>query len=111
MPINLSVDEDYTLPADVQLALYRITQEALNNIVKHARASQATVSLECEAGLVKLTIKDDGVGFNPQSVTSHRLGLEIMPERALEIGAEFNIDSQPNQGTKISVVWREKLDG
>ena len=83
MPIDLNIDEeDCSVPAEVQIALYRITQEALDNMVKHARASQAEVRLACDAGQVKLIVADNGVGFNPQSVTSHRLGLDIMRERA-----------------------------
>ena len=111
LPVNLSVDDDCSMPPDVQIALYRIAQEALNNIVRHARASQAQVSLECVPGLVKLLISDDGVGFNPKSVTSHRMGLDIMPERAQEIGAVFEIDSQPDQGTQISVLWQDQQEG
>jgi signal transduction histidine kinase len=111
LPVNLSVDDDCSMPPDVQTALYRITQEALNNIVKHARASQVQVSLECEPGLVKLLISDDGVGFNPQSVTSNRLGLDIMPERAHAIGAVFEIDSQPDRGTHINVLWQDQQEG
>ena len=111
LPVNLSVDDDCSMPPEVQTALYRITQEALNNIVKHARASQVQVSLECEPGLVKLLISDDGVGFNPQSVTSNRLGLDIMPERAHAIGAEFEIDSQPDRGTHINVLWQDQQEG
>ena len=112
MPIDLNIDEeDCSVPAEVQIALYRITQEALNNIVKHARASQAEVRLACDAGQVKLIVADNGVGFNPQSVTSHRLGLDIMRERAQYIGAAFEIDSQPDIGTQISVLWQEKQEG
>lgn len=107
MPVNLNVDENCNLPSEVKIALYRITQEALNNIVKHARASHAQVNLSCEPGLVKLAVSDDGVGFNPESVSSHRLGLDIMDERAGDIGAEFEIDSQPDVGTQITVLWHE----
>ncbi len=110
MPVNLSVDDDCSMPTDVRIALYRITQEALNNIVKHARASQAQVSLECETGLVKLLVSDDGVGFNPQSVTSHRLGLDIMRERAQDIGAVFEIVSRADHGTQITLLWQDQQD-
>ncbi len=111
MSIHLSIDEDCTMPSEVQIALYRIAQEALNNIVKHARASQAQVHLNCKPGQVEIHISDDGVGFNPQSVTSHCLGLEIMRERAQDIGAIFELDSQPEIGTQVSVLWQEQPEG
>jgi len=110
MPININLDDDCHMPTEVQVALYRITQEALNNIIKHARASHAHVNLVCEPGLVKLLVSDDGTGFNPQSVSSHRLGLDIMRERAQDIGAEFAINSQPDAGTQISVLWEEQQE-
>lgn len=111
MGISLSTEADCSLPTDTRVALYRITQEALNNTVKHSRATQVQVGLDCEPGLVKLSIRDNGVGFNPQSVTSHCLGLEIMRERAQDINAVFEIKSQPDQGTLISVLWQGKQEG
>ena len=111
MPINLNLEGDCDISPDVQIALYRITQEALNNIVKHARADQAQISLECGPGIIKLRIKDNGVGFNPGSVTSHPLGLEIMRERSQDIGADFEIDSKPNIGTQVSVIWQTEQEG
>lgn len=105
MSIILSLDENCRMPIDVQIALYRITQEALNNTVKHARASQAEVRLECDSGLVKLTISDNGVGFDPERVTTHQLGLDIMRERAQDIDADFEIIGQPDAGTRIIANW------
>ena len=98
------------------MALYRIAQEALNNVVKHARASQATVALRASPapatpsewgprGMVELIIRDDGRGFDPDHTSPERLGLGIMRERAQTIGAELTIDSQPGQGTEVRAVW------
>ena len=105
-PVTLTVVGDCDLTADVQIALYRIAQEALNNITKHARPSQAKVSLHNEPGLVRLRISDDGIGFDPEAASAHHLGLDIMRERAEAIGAMLRIESQPSHGTRIEVEWR-----
>jgi signal transduction histidine kinase len=107
------------LPTDVHIALYRIAQEALNNIVKHARANQVTVRLcfsclegddleQAPGSSVLLSIHDDGCGFNPAQVLHDHLGLGIMQERAQAIGASLTIDSQPGEGTQVSVLWEQE---
>ena len=106
MPVTTTVVGDCELPADVQIALYRIAQEALNNIAKHSRASQAKVSLTSEPGQVRLRISDDGIGFDPDAAPAHHLGLAIMRDRAQAIGAVLRIESQPDHGTRIEVKWR-----
>jgi ligand-binding sensor domain-containing protein/signal transduction histidine kinase len=119
IPVTVTVEETCELLADVQIALYRIAQEALNNVVKHARASRVEVSLdrvpltpglsssleEGRAEGVRLRIRDDGSGFDPNSVSQERLGLGIMHERAASIGARIEIESEPGQGTLVEVVW------
>jgi len=107
--ISLNIEGDQKLPAEVQVGLYRITQEALNNIGKHARASQALVNLRLEDP-VRLTIEDDGVGFDPGLVTADHLGLKIMRERAESIGAKFSIYSEPGEGTQITFVWQPEKE-
>lgn len=106
IPVELEVVNYCSLPSDIQIKLYRITQESLNNIVKHSRAKHAQVCLDCKPDRVNLTISDDGVGFNPKSVKSHHLGLDIMRQRAEEIGAILKIESGPDTGTKILVEWK-----
>ncbi len=102
--IQFNVTGDCNLPGDVQVGLYRIAQEALNNVVKHARASHAVVTLwMCDS--VRLTIADDGTGFDPGTVTADHLGLKIMRERAEAIDAKLSLYSEPGEGTQISVVW------
>ena len=94
------------LAEDVQAALYRIAQEALNNVDKHANATRAAVQLHCRSdGTVMLRINDNGCGFDPGKASPNQLGLSIIRERAQEIGAMFNIASQPGQGTQITVEW------
>ena len=105
VPIELTVDGSFVLPPDVQIALYRIVQESLNNIAKHARASQVAVDLRCQPAWAVLGISDDGDGFDPADVLPDRFGLGIMRERAEGIGAILEVESQPGQGTSISVNW------
>jgi nitrate/nitrite-specific signal transduction histidine kinase len=102
---TLTVEGEGTLPADVQIALYRIAQEAINNTSKHAGASEATLNLRCQPERVELAISDNGSGFDLQSVSGEHLGLRIMRERAEEVGARLNVESDIGQGTKVRVVW------
>ena len=101
------------LPPDVHIALYRITQEALNNVIKHARAHQATVRLcyspesQIESLHVFLSISDDGRGFDPALLQHNRLGFGIMQERVQAIGGTLTIESQPGHGTRVTVLWQQ----
>jgi two-component system nitrate/nitrite sensor histidine kinase NarX len=108
VPVELSVDGDVVLQPDIQIALYRITQEALNNVAKHAGASAVTVDLVCRPARTVLHISDNGSGFEPGDVLPDRFGVGIMRERAQGIGAAIQIDSQPGQGTQISVTWQNR---
>ena len=105
MDIQLNSAGERKLPADVQIGLYRIAQESLNNVIKHAKASQAVVTLRM-GETVRLTIADNGIGFDPAAVSAGHLGLKIMRERAEAIGAKFSLYSEPGEGTRISVVWQ-----
>ncbi|NLH16677.1 MAG: PAS domain-containing protein [Phycisphaerae bacterium] len=90
---------------DISVGLFRITQEALRNIHKHARVQDAEVCLIGEEGRLTLTIHDSGVGFDPTGVRqSHGVGLFSMEERAQLIHGRLSIDSTPGQGTQIQVV-------
>ena len=96
------------LPAGTELALYRILQEALNNVERHARARQVTVQLKKSGGFVQLIIKDDGSGFDPDRITASRkikggLGLLSMRERAAYVGGVFKVKSARGAGTVIEV--------
>jgi signal transduction histidine kinase len=105
VPIALTIDGQCRLPPDVQIAVYRITQEALNNVARHANASQATVHLYCRADEIELQISDNGQGFDPISVALEHLGLGIMRERAEAIGAALRVESQPGSGTQVTIMW------
>ncbi|RPJ24874.1 MAG: GGDEF domain-containing protein [Chloroflexi bacterium] len=104
LPIKLCVEGTRKLPPDLQICLYRITQEALNNVVKHAKATQALVTLQLNEK-VTLSIADNGSGFDPARVPPDHLGLKIMCERAEALGADISIYSEPGEGTQICVSW------
>jgi len=105
--VTLQLGKEYPLPPEVKVALYRIAQEALNNVAKHADADQATIRLHCGPEHVELGISDDGRGFNPNHASAENLGLRIMRERASGIGAELTIESQDGQGTQVRVLWSD----
>lgn len=105
VPVALTVEGECPLPSDVRVALYRIAQEALNNVAKHSGASQVTVSLCCQPEGVELLVSDDGRGFNLQDISPEHLGLGIMRERADAIGAMLKIESQIGQGTQVLIAW------
>lgn len=108
IPIALELNDTCTLPPDVQVVLYRIAQEALNNIARHSQASHTSLRLQNSTCQITLTIEDDGIGFDPASVPSNHLGLGIMAERVAAIGADLVIHSAPGKGTIVSVSWAEK---
>jgi two-component system sensor histidine kinase UhpB len=89
------------LPLPVEEALYRIGQEALHNIVKHANASNATLRIVHEGDEVKLTVSDDGVGFEPGEVPRLHFGLIGMRQRIDLVGGELQVESRPGEGTVI----------
>jgi signal transduction histidine kinase len=107
IPITLTVEGERLLSPEVQIALYRITQEALNNVAKHADPNQASVTLIYHPGRVELLIYDDGCGFDAAGVSSEHFGLSIMHERAASIDATLRLTSKPGCGTQIEVVWME----
>jgi PAS domain S-box-containing protein len=109
VPALLSVQGHTQLPSDVQVALYRIAQEALNNVAKHARARQVEVLLRCSPERVALTVRDDGSGFDLLDVTADHLGLRIMRERAAAVGAQLDIESRSGHGTRVHVAWHDAV--
>jgi PAS domain S-box-containing protein len=105
---NLAAGNDASLPSEVKEAFYRITQEAFNNIAKHARANRLEVHLEQITTGIRLCIQDNGKGFDTASGrTDDRLGLSIMRERAAEVNASLQIESLPGTGTTVICEWRK----
>lgn len=94
-----------TLPDEVSLCLYRVTQEALRNAVRHSQATQVTVDLNQADGLIQLIVVDDGIGFSGDEATrSPSLGLISMRERARLVKGDFSIQSAVGCGTTITVL-------
>jgi signal transduction histidine kinase len=99
------------LPAAAEEAFFRISQEALANVAKYARAAKATVTLGIAPRASSLTIADDGCGFDPsarlQPAKDHGWGLMIMRERAEAVGAELSVESARGSGTRVIVTLRD----
>ena len=104
--LNLGFRGKCSVPADVQVALYRVAQEALNNVVKHSGATEAEIRLNCRAGTADLTVSDNGSGFDPQAVSPKSLGLRIMHERVEAVGATLKIEGRAGS-TKVRAVWSD----
>jgi signal transduction histidine kinase len=107
LPVTVTVTGEEQLPADVRVAFYRIAQEAMNNIIKHANAHQVDMTLNLAFHGATLYISDDGRGFDPASVDGGHFGLRIMRERAEAVAAALHIESQPGQGTTILITWNQ----
>ena len=109
--VRIVVDEEAELPVEVKLVFYRVAQEALTNISKHAHASQATLAVVGDSEGTRLSVRDDGTGFDSAVVRPGSMGLCIMRERAQEIGADLRIASPAAGGTEVSMEWRRPLAG
>lgn len=107
VPVSVQVEGYCSLSPEIKVGLYRIAQEALNNVAKHSGASSATVILRCQAGRTELCIRDNGKGFDLSNVPAESLGLGIMRERAKAIGASLNLSSKMNEGTEVTAVWQD----
>jgi PAS domain S-box-containing protein len=103
LPIVVESDLADRLPLPAEEVVYRIAQEALHNVVKHAAAHQVRVDVRAEGAGVRLRVEDDGKGFDPARVPDGHLGLAGMRARAERVGAAFSVDSAPGKGTIIEV--------
>jgi len=102
-------DLDHLFPADAQIIIYRIFQECLTNISKHAGATEVSIAVKENDGLISLVIEDNGAGFDPSQVSARRatgrgLGLAALDERARMLGGTLEIRSQPGFGTRMTCV-------
>jgi len=116
------IDVDFTvegtpdgLPADMEVAIYRILQEALNNVKKHAHATEVTVLAQFTNNQIVLTVEDNGRGFTvPASITdfatSGSFGVMGLQERAQLFGGNIEVESQPDEGTLVRLVMPRKSD-
>ncbi len=107
IPVTVSVTGKGALPAEAQVAFYRLCQEGLNNIARHSKAKRVEILLQYgpEDGGVYLRIHDDGRGFDPATIPSGHYGLSIMRERAEAVGAVLSIESRPGHGTDLAMRW------
>jgi signal transduction histidine kinase len=103
LPIVVEDDLGERLPLPAEEVLYRIAQEALHNVVKHASAHQVRVDVRRHAGGVRLKVEDDGKGFDPSAVPDGHLGLAGMRARAERVGAHFACSSRIGDGTTVEV--------
>ncbi len=120
LPFRLYIEQIPPLPENVQINFYRIAQEALNNVVKHAQARLVIVSLsatplprDSAVGVVhevRLVIRDDGVGYSPGIEKSTHMGIGIMRERAAAIQARLTLESQPGHGTQVTLIGRTESE-
>ena len=95
--------EPRPLHPEIELSLLRITQEALNNVRKHAQANLVNVTLSYLEGLVMLDVQDDGVGIDERATNSGGFGLRSIRERVEALGGEFTVESEPGRGTILAV--------
>jgi signal transduction histidine kinase/ligand-binding sensor protein len=98
------VEKERRLPIKIEEELYRIAQEALNNVVKHAGATQDQIRLKCDENNLSMQMSDDGKGFEPEAVSkSGGFGLQGIHERVQQLGGTLKIESAPLRGTRLSV--------
>jgi len=101
--VTLHVADIGSVPADIELALFRMTQEALQNVRRHAGHCRVWLNLVRDGAYVRLTIADDGCGFDPQQTPTARFGLVGMRERVALLGGTIDIQSRPGAGTTIVI--------
>jgi PAS domain S-box-containing protein len=102
-------DLDHLFPSEAQIMIYRIFQECLTNISKHAGATEVSIAIEEKDGVISLVFEDNGAGFDPSQVSARRasgrgLGLAALDERARMLGGTLSIRSQPGAGTRVTCV-------
>jgi PAS domain S-box-containing protein len=107
IPLTLNIEGVTDPPLEVKVVIYRVVQESLNNINKHAQASQVFIDLHRSENRIQLEIRDDGCGFDLGSASPESLGLGIMRERAESIGAHLLIHSEIGAGTHTELIWKD----
>lgn len=105
IPVVVTVDGRDQLPSEVKITFYRITQEAFNNISKHASATEVTLNFEQRVHEACLSITDNGLGYDAAAISSEGMGIAIMQERAEAIVARLDLRSRPGAGTQLLLCW------
>jgi signal transduction histidine kinase len=107
--VDLQVEGAEQLPFETAQEIYRIAQEALNNVLKHAQARHLNARLQFSGDCVVLEMVDDGIGFDTATTSGHGLGIRGMRERAAAIGADLSITSWPRCGTRVRVTLERRV--
>jgi signal transduction histidine kinase len=104
-PVNVKTEDvPVQVPQDVALCLFRVTQEALRNVGRHARAESVVVSVRSSDAGLRLTVMDNGIGFRYDQTRHHpSLGLASMQERVRLLGGRMTVESEPSRGTTLDV--------
>lgn len=102
VPVEIHVRGEREIPLEAEQALFRVAQEALANVAKHSGATEAELDLVYTNESVKLSVADDGAGFDPSKNQEEGFGLRSMRDRLVKLGGHLNIDSEPDNGTTIS---------
>jgi len=105
LPVAVSATGKFILPAEIQNAFTHICQEALNNVARHANASQVEIGLKQVRTVIEVCIHDNGQGFDTTQIFSGHYGLSMMRERAEAAGLLLSVTSQPGQGTELTIRW------
>ncbi len=110
IPVEIQVEGKQTLPPDVQIGFYRLCQEGLNNIVKHAKASRVEMQVSFRADGTQIRLRDNGCGFDPikRNAAGH-IGLSLMHELSQSSGIDLKIISQPGHGTELIFTWKRAV--
>ena len=104
IPVDVIIQLSERLPGDVETALYRIAQETLTNIARHAKAKSASIMIEKHGDTVRAIVEDDGIGFDVKTNRGERhLGLLGMCERAELLNGTLTIESAPEHGTSVFI--------
>ncbi|MDP1546105.1 MAG: PAS domain-containing sensor histidine kinase [Anaerolineales bacterium] len=108
IPVIVTITGKFNLPSEIQITFYRVCQEALLNIARHAKASTIEINLQQDGDVIELRIRDNGRGFDPErSAVSGHHGLSMMKERAEAVGALLSVTSQPSHGTELALRWKK----
>jgi signal transduction histidine kinase len=96
------------LPDEVKTVFYRVCQEALNNVVKHANASQVQIRLTQQEGVSDLQISDNGCGFDPNDANVSHYGLGMIRDRMKSIQGQLSVVSKKSKGCMIHILWSDQ---
>jgi len=106
IPVAVTVTGRFILPPEVQMTFYRVCQEALLNVARHAKASQVEINLQQTGDVIELCIRDNGQGFDPEKNFSEHYGLNMMKVRSKAVGARLSIARQPQHGMELALRWK-----